>query len=127
MIAQNLGQLLNLIPLHPTAVRTATATGTGIDITDYVGELAVILDSAAGTGTAPTLDVKLQDSDAVGGTYADIAGATFTQVITAAGAQKIAVKVDAINKFIRAVGTIGGTGPSFAFSVKAVGVKQVRT
>lgn len=126
MIDQNLGQALNLLALHPTAARTATANGTGIDIRDYVGELAVVLDSAAGTGTSPTMDVKLQDSDAVGGTYTDIAGATFTQVVGAAAAQKIALKVDNINRFIRAVATIGGTTPSFTFSVNALGVKQVR-
>lgn len=126
MIEQNIGQLLNRIALHPTAERTATVSGTGVDVTDFVGELAVILNSAAGGGTSPTLNVKLQDSDAVAGSYADISGATFTQVIGAASAQKIAVKVDGLNKFIRAVGTITGTSPVFTFSVNAVGVKQVR-
>lgn len=126
MIEQNLGQVLNLIALHPTAARTATVNGTGVDVTQFVGEIAVVLDSAAGTGTSPTMDVKLQDSDAVGGTYADIPGATFTQVVDAVAAQKIAVKVGGVNKFIRAVATIGGTTPSFTFSVNAVGVKQVR-
>jgi hypothetical protein len=107
------------------AARTSTYTGTGIDVTAYEGMAAIILNSAAGTGTTPTLDVKLQDCATVGGTYADVAGATFAQVTDAADAlELITVNISDLKQFIRVVGTIAGTTPSFTFGVEFVGVKK---
>lgn len=123
MNLQTIMDILTLLNLFPTAARTATANGTGVDLQQYSGDVAVVLDSAAGTGTSPTLDVKLQDS-ADNSTFADITGATFTQVINAASQQKIVVNKDAARRYVRAVATIGGTTPSFTFSVNAVGVKK---
>ena len=44
---------LQLSSLHPTAARTATGSGTGIDMQTRDGDLYLVLDSAAGTGTTP--------------------------------------------------------------------------
>lgn len=126
MIEQNVAQQLNMLALHPTAARTATGQGSAVDVRDYVGEIAIVLDSAAGSGTAPTLDVTIEESDTSGGTYTAVSGAAFTQVAAAAAAEKIAVKVDGLKRFIRAKYTIAGTSPSFTFSVNALGMKQVR-
>jgi hypothetical protein len=41
------------------------------------------LDSAAGGGSSPTLDIKLTECATTGGTYTDLSGATFTQVTVA--------------------------------------------
>lgn len=122
----NIHDMTTVIPLFPTAARTSTANGTGADIKDYTGKVKVILDSAAGTGTAPTLDVKLQESDD-NTTFTDITGATFTQVTGAAASlQSIGFEVDARKRYIRAVATIGGTTPSFTSSVNAIGMKAVQ-
>lgn len=110
--------------LFAPAARTASANGTGVDLTDYEGELLVILDTAAGTGTSPTLDVKLQESDTLNGTYTDIAGKAFTQVVNAASQQKLTFDVEKAKAFVRAVATIGGTTPSFTFNVQFVGLKK---
>lgn len=126
MNQNNIAQSLQLATLIAPAAVTATANQTGVDISTYVGELAVILTSAAGTGTTPTLDVKLQESDAVGGTYTDISGAAFTQVTTAASVQKINVQVDGLKQFVRVVDTVSGTSPSFTRGVALVGLKQNR-
>lgn len=109
------------------AARTASGNGAAVDLQGYVGKIMVVLDSALGTGTTPTLDVKLQDCDTSGGTYADISGATFTQVTGAAGAgaQKMGVDVRGVRRFIRAVATIAGSTPSFACAVLVAGQKQV--
>jgi hypothetical protein len=115
---------LQLTAFHPTAARTATGNGTGIDVQTMDGDLFLVLDSAAGTGTTPTLDIKVQSSDTSGGTYADIAGATFTQVTTTASQQAITISKDEAKRYIRVVYTVGGTSPSFTFSVNAVGVKK---
>jgi hypothetical protein len=115
---------LQLTAFHPTAARTATGNGTGIDVQTMDGDLFLILDSAAGTGTTPTLDIKLQSSDTSGGTYADITGATFTQVTGTASQQAITISKDEARRWIRVVYTVGGSTPSFTFSVNAVGVKK---
>lgn len=105
---------------------TSTETGTGIDMSLYEGMAVVVLNSSAKTaGTSPTLDVKLQSDPAVGGSYADISGATFAQVTTVAGCEAIAINVSNCSAFVRAIGTIGGTDtPTFDFGVTIYGVKK---
>lgn len=115
---------LQLVSVHPTAARTATGNGTAIDLQLLDGDLELILDSAAGTGTSPTLDVTVQSSDTSGGTFTTISGAAFTQVINAASQQAIVISKDEARRWIRIVHTIGGTSPSFTFSVNAIGVRK---
>jgi len=105
---------------------TSTETGTGIDMSLYEGMAVVVLNSSAKTaGTDPTLDVKLQSDPAVGGSYADITGATFAQITTVAGTEAIAINVSNCDAFVRAIGTIGGTStPTFDFGVTIYGVKK---
>ncbi len=106
---------------------TASET-TGVDISDYDGNIAVIIESAVGTGTTPLLDLKLRTCDTVGGTYADIPGMAITQVAdAAAGAlnrQKLVFNKNSVKKFINASITIAGTSPHFICSGVIVGSKQ---
>lgn len=112
---------LSLIPGQAIA---ASANGTGVDVKDFIGNLQILLDAGAGTGTTPTLDIKLQDSPD-NTTFADLAGKAFTQVTTVASRQQMVLDTNACNRYVRAVATVGGTTPSFPISVQAVGVKQV--
>lgn len=111
--------------LFPADSKTATANGTGVNVSDYTGVLRAILSSEAGTGTTPTLDVKIQDS-ADNSTFADLSPAkAFTQVTDAAAAfESIAIDTRAVRKFIRAVVTITGASAAFVFSVNVVGQKH---
>src|SRR3972149_4882348 len=52
-IAHALAKAL-LVNLMPTAARTATGQGSAVNLLDYEGTVALVLDSAAGTGTQPT-------------------------------------------------------------------------
>ena len=79
---------LQLTNLHPTTARTATGSGTGADVQARDGDLYLVLDSAAGTGTSPTLDVTVESSDTLGGTYTAITGAAFTFSVNAVGVNK---------------------------------------
>lgn len=115
---------LQLSALHPTAARTATGSGTGIDMQTRDGDLYLVLDSAAGTGTTPTLAVTVESSDTLGGTYTAISGAAFTTVTTTASQQSLVISKDEARRFVRVTYTIGGTTPSFTFSVNAVGVNK---
>ncbi|TXH55825.1 MAG: hypothetical protein E6Q97_07990 [Desulfurellales bacterium] len=109
-------QLVNLFLFTPAA-RTATANGTGVDLQGYTNpggrQMKAILTNGTTSGTSPTLDVKLQDSDD-NSTFADITGATFAQK-TAAGNEEIQFRTN--KRYVRAVATIGGTSPSFTFAV----------
>ena len=115
---------LALAALFPTAALTTTTNGSALNVVDFLGRIKVILDSAAGTGTTPTLDVKLQDSPDGSTGWADIAGAVFAQVVAGASLQSIGVTIDQHDRFIRAVATIAGGTPSFTFSVNMIGNKE---
>jgi hypothetical protein len=103
--------------LLPAAAATVTANGASVDVRDLSGVAAIVLDSAAGTGTTPTLAIAIQDSPDGTTGWAAIPGATFTQVAGTASLQKIGVNVNACRGFLRAVETVGGTTPSFVRSV----------
>lgn len=117
--------LVNLLPTPVAAGFTVTANGTGVDAKDFVGIGALVLDFSAGTGTAPTLNVKIQDSDD-NTTFADLATpVAFAQVGAGASQQRLALNMDAARRYIRVVSTIGGTTPAFIGSVNLLGRKQV--
>lgn len=119
-----------------TAVASAarTASGDGSDLTNRNAKGAVVtLDVTAATGTTPTLDVKIVAKDALSGKYVDIPGASFSQK-TGTGTDTLVVYPgvaetanrsvsDVLPRTWRVSWTIGGTTPSFTFSV---GVSYVR-
>lgn len=103
------------------AANTATLTGSAVDVSAVEGDLMILQDVGAVSGTAPTLDGKIQDSDDGSTGWADVSGVTFTQVTAANSKQKTSVPANACKKYVRYVGTIGGTTPSFTLSVTALG------
>ncbi|MBE0564939.1 MAG: hypothetical protein IH621_03210 [Krumholzibacteria bacterium] len=112
--------------LAPAARRTTTLTGTGIDVLEYEGVALVLLNASAGTGTSPTLDVKLQHSDD-DSTYEDVTSGAFTQVTDVAetaGVRVMKLNVSDLKRYLRVVGTIAGTTPSFDFGVEFVGITK---
>lgn len=112
--------------LAPAARRTTTLTGTGIDVLEYEGVALVLLNASAGTGTTPTLDVKIQHSDD-DSAYTDVYDGAFTQVTSDAGTAGVKVMkivVSDLKRYLRVVGTIAGTSPSFDFGVEFVGIKK---
>lgn len=99
----------------PKLARTTTGNSGWLDIADATDIIAQ-LDSSAGTGITPTLDVKFQTSFNANDTTAiDVLTGAFTQVTSAASAQ---LKVlNAFHRYIKIVWTIAGTTPSFNFGV----------
>ena len=123
VIQQNL-EKVTVVAGVATAAVTSTATSSAIDLLEYDGDVLLILDSAAGGGSSPTLDIKLTESDATSGTYTDLSGATFTQVTGSASMQTLAINKDSSKRFIRIVQTIGGSSPTFTFSINLIGLKK---
>src|SRR5437899_6077210 len=93
---------------------TGSVNGTGGDLLAGDGRCFAIQQVGAVSGTSPTLDGKIQESSD-NAAWTDIAGATFTTVTAANNYQ--AITFDRTKRYVRYVGTIGGTSPSFALAV----------
>lgn len=100
--------------LIPGGAKTTTYTGSSFRV-DIFNAAVAFLNVVAASGTSPTLNVKLQDSwDGV--EWYDT-GVAFTQ---ATGVTTERKTISNFGRFIRAVGTIAGTSPSFTFGLNVV-------
>jgi hypothetical protein len=117
---------LTAILLLAPASRTATGTGTAVDMRDYTGRGHVLFNcAAAASGTSPTIDGKLRHSTD-GTTWADVTGATFTQVTTTGGVEGITVDCDQLRRYVEGYVTIGGTAvPTFVCSMEMLAQKAL--
>ncbi len=119
------GDTVNAGLESPQAV-TASAASSSMDLAGYEGAVKLTLYSAAGTGTSPTLNAKVQTSPD-DSTWTDVSGATFSQITNAASSlQSIGVDTRAVQRYIRVYYTVGGTSPSFTVSTVGEGFKQYR-
>ena len=121
---QNLGDKTILLSLLPNDVVTTTGLGSAVDLEDYEGEMAVVLDAEAG-GASITYAVKLQESDTSGGSYTDVTGGAFTTTdANTALVEKISVNTNDMKRFVKLSITVaGGTGAG-AVSVVALASKK---
>lgn len=108
--------------LVPAAGRTTSATGAAVDLQNYINpggrQMKALLDVGVIT-TAGTLDVKIQHSDTTtAGDFADISGATFTQVTASTGAEAIHFRTN--KRYIRALATFGASTNGYSFGVYAL-------
>ena len=116
--ANNFGDAVQVLSLAPAAAYTTTTNGTGVDISQYSGQIAFVLEAAAGTGTSPTNAIKIQHSDD-NSTFVD-ANIAFTGLTTVASRQKVVAVGDNLKRYIRSVQTIGGTTPSYTLAIVAL-------
>ena len=105
------------------AARTSTVTTSAVDLMGYIGKVAVIQQVGTVSGTTPTLDGKIQDSADGSTGWTDIS-VTATQVTAADNQQVLSVDTRVARRYIRYVGTIAGTTPSFTMGVLLAGQKQ---
>mgnify|MGYP005996397991 FL=1 len=120
----NLGDKTFVLSLLPNDVVTTTGLGSAVDLEDYEGEMAVVLDAEAG-GASITYAVKLQESDTSGGTYTDVTGGAFTTTdANTALVEKISVNTNDMKRYVKLSITVaGGTGAG-AVSVVALASKK---
>ncbi len=111
------GQTPNIdtVNLSPAAAVTATANGSSVLLGDR-GTLRLLLNVTAASGTTPTLDVAIQTSFD-GSTWRAVAA--FAQKTTTGTERKSFTGID---RYVRATYTVGGTTPSFTFTVKGEAV-----
>lgn len=114
--------------LHGSEAKTETFNGEDFTNKGHRG-INLFLDITAKSGTSPTLDIKLQAKDPTSGNYFDVPGAAFAQKTTTGQAMltiypgigetaNVSVS-DVLAAIYRFVATIGGTTPSFTFSLSA--------
>lgn len=124
------------VALQASVTKTSTFTGTAVNMPNHAKSAIAFLDVSAASGTSPTLDVTLEMQDPVGTDYVEIGA--FTQVTAALTAPQflvIGLGADAAASVkgeeddsilmilpmkLRAKATIGGTTPSFTYSVTLI-------
>lgn len=99
------------VTLHASAARTANGTGPVVEVAEY-DTLRLLLDVTAAAGTSPTLGVEIQTS--FDGTTDWRSLGSFAQKVGVSSERK---SFSGADRFVRASYTIGGTSPSFTFSI----------
>ena len=94
---------------------TGTLTGSAIDMITGDGRCFAVQQVGTVTGTSPSLAGKFQESADGSTNWADISGATFTSVSATDNVQ--AITFDRTQRYVRYVGTISGSSPSFILAV----------
>lgn len=121
---QDINSPLTQTSVSGIAARTSTLTTSSVDVRSYKGGLIVEQLVGVVSGTTPTLAGKIQTSADGSTGWADITGATFTSVTATDSFQKIGFDVRETLGYIRYVGTIAGTTPSFTMGVVLLGKKE---
>lgn len=99
-----------------SAARTASGTSGPITTPGTAADVLLMVHCTAAAGDTPTLDVSLEESaDNSNWTAVGSSGAT---QLTAAGNRVASARV--AKNYVRVAYTIGGTTPSFTFSVTAM-------
>lgn len=120
--------------LGGTAGVTRTANGTYTEVitcgagVDPKLELRADADFVGNVDNVAVYDIslaaKIQHCETSDGSFADVTGATFSTVRGIASQQKIAINLTKVKRYIKLIGTIAGTNPSFTFSGNLIGLKQ---
>lgn len=107
------GRYANTLPvfLAQAVTLTTTTAGTAVELGDR-NSLRLDVVITAASGTTPTLDIAVQSSPD-NSTWTTIASFA-QQTTTTTGVHKIFGPID---RFVRINSTVGGTTPSFTFSV----------
>jgi hypothetical protein len=121
ILAQTLEKLQHFALCAATV--TAISDQTGVDISDYEGDIQLILNATA-AGSGATFDCRIEHADTVGGSYTAVTGGGFTQVGNTAAKQVITLNADELKGFIRfSVTSDAGTGSS-SMIVNGIGLKK---
>jgi len=107
-------QMLLGIGLPPQTI-TATVNGSAIDMISGDGLCSAIQQIGVVSGTSPTLAGKIQESADGSTNWTDVVNAVFINVT--ASNNNLIISFERTKRFLRYVGTIGGTSPSYAAAV----------
>ena len=111
--------------VRPAVAFAANANINGIDLRDYIGNVAVIFNvGQAWAGTSPTYDAYLRSGSSSDGTNASNLNISLTQVANTNSLQVLSVDTRTAGRYLNIVQTIGGSSsPNFAVGIQQVGQK----
>lgn len=115
-----------LLADNVTITTSADGTGKLVGAGPYNG-MKVYLHVDSETGTTPTLDVKIQESDTLGSGYTDVPGGAFAQLTTFTTAQYAEIHIHWTKKYLRYSATTSGTSPSYVGVVIGLTPGQIPT
>lgn len=102
----------------PTAALVTGITGTAVDFLNFDGNVGMVQVVGTVASTTFTFAGKVQEADTATGTYSDISGATAANITSTTGAQIVSVcSFQRTKRFLRYVGTEGGTTPTMSLDV----------
>jgi hypothetical protein len=93
---------------------SASINGSGVDFIAGDGRCFAVQAVGTMSGTTPSLAGKIQES-ADGSSWSDVSGAAFTAVTTSDNLQLLSF--DRTQRYLRYVGTVGGSSPSIPVAV----------
>lgn len=101
----------------PSAARgSGTVTSGALSTPGSAIHLLVMVHCTAASGTAPTLNVSLEQSND-GTTWTAVTGSGAAQLTAAGNARSNAIITD---DYVRVTSTVAGTTPSFTYSVSVL-------
>ena len=111
----------------PTAMTAETTTVAGVDLTDFIDDVLIILSSKRPNASAgATLNVTFKDSPDNSTFTALSAGPTIAlAAATTETTATVSISTRAIQRYLQASYIAAGTTGTFNTSVIAVGLKQV--
>lgn len=116
---------LTAVAISRPAANTATLTSGWIDLQSYIGVVKILQEIGVVSGTNPTWDGKIQHSADGVSSDGDVSGATFAQVTASNSSLAIQVDTRAVHRYIRYVGTIGGTNtPTFNAAIEMIACQR---
>jgi hypothetical protein len=118
---RNLEQL-QVFNIRTPATLSSNSDTTGVDLTAIDGDALFILH--AGVSSTGTINAKLQHSLTLGGTYDDVTGGGFAQLVATASVQKVSVPRDELRGFFRV--SFSGLASSYSAPVSCVAVGAAR-
>ncbi len=117
--------VFTLIPPRNVLVASGTATFTGVDMKDYIGNCKLILSIADPSATVGTVTINLLTS-ADNTTYAAITSPTFTATTADGVVESVALDTRTLNnRYLQGRHVVTGTTATKAISLIGVGLKQV--
>jgi hypothetical protein len=112
----------------PGITSATDAAGTGVDVSEYQGDLMLVLSSGGAViGDAPlnasVLQCVVQESDELSANYTNTAFA-FTNASNTGAQEAIRVPSREVKKYIRVLPTVTGVNASYTLSVVGFGQPQ---
>lgn len=122
----DMSQLQRTTLVTPASFTTG-GNSTGVDVSEYIGTILVAftIDNTGGDSNE-TMNIHLESSDALAGTYADISGAVLTEVEDDSSVQYLEVDTRSCGAFIRAVTAGAGTTPVYSIGAVIAGYKNTQ-